>query len=168
MGTLRLAREPCTDWVQRALDVSAGVARSCLRASAGSPLRPAARADGLSQASFGLGVGVWENAGSGWQNDRVDCARSSTDRAAGFYPAGWGFESLRARWYEEVWGRFGICVELDDSSDDSRVFNYFSPGRERPKRPLTPSARRGRRGGHTGRWSWRACGGPAPSTARPC
>lgn len=25
------------------------------------------------------------------------CARSSTDRAAGFYPAGWGFESLRAR-----------------------------------------------------------------------
>ena len=32
------------------------------------------------------------------QVERMEpCARSSTDRASGFYPAGWGFESLRAR-----------------------------------------------------------------------
>ena len=38
--------------------------------------------------------GSWH--GRRWDNRRPG-ARSSMDRATGFYPVGWGFESLRAR-----------------------------------------------------------------------
>ncbi len=53
---------------------------------------------------------------------RQSRARSSMDRATGFYPVGWGFESLRAHFHEALcphWTTFliqkAMCVTFLDS-----------------------------------------------------
>ena len=56
-------------------------------------------------------------------------ARSSTDRAAGFYPAGWGFESLRAH---NVAGQEKFCSWHSVACSDAYTqpcTNQLPPGR---------------------------------------